>query len=269
MAEENPQFLEVTGADGWSRKIAYLTTPGSIEHAPGLIWLSGLKSDMVSTKASVLADWAEKYNVQMTRFDFCGHGASEGDFTDGTMTRWLEESLAVLDRIAEGPQILVGSSMGGWVALMILRELAKRGESSRIKGAFLIAPAWDMTETLMWEKFPHDARMAIELDGVFHRPSQYGEPYAITQALIEDGRKHLFAGTEFKPDCPIRILQGMLDPDVPWSHSTALQDLLVGEDIALQLIDDGDHRLSRPQDLEKLLIWIGELIKRVVREARE
>ncbi len=268
MAEENPQFLEVTGADGWTRKIAYLASPGNIDDTPGLLWLSGLKSDMVSTKASILAEWATNYEIAMTRFDCSGHGASEGDFTDGTMTRWLEESLAILEHVAKGPQILVGSSMGGWLALLILRALVASGDAKRISGVILIAPAWDMTEALMWDNFPPDARQAIETEGVFYRPSDYGEPYAITRALIEDGRKHLFAGQTFSPGCPIRILQGMRDPDVLWSHATALQDLLEGDDIALQFIEDGEHRLSRPEDLEKMLVFVAELIKKAVKEVR-
>ena len=255
-----PQFLDVRGADGWLRKIAYLSTPGVGGGEPGFVWLPGLKSDMVSTKATILARWADREGVQMTRFDYSGHGQSEGDFRQGTVSRWLEESLAILRDVAPGPQFLVGSSMGGWLALLIIRHFIAAGQSSPIHGAILIAPAWDMTESLMWETFPERVRQHLMENGVYRRPSAYGEPYPITKDLIEDGRNHLLSGQPFAPGIPIRVLQGVRDADVPWQHVMALQDLLEGENILIQLIEDGEHRLSREKDIRALLALANDLV---------
>lgn len=251
MTGDKPQFLQV-GEGPARRRIAYLKAPGGA--GPGLVWLSGLKSDMASTKASMLAQWAGKTHRPMLRFDFSGHGLSEGDFADGTIGRWLEETLAVLAAAAAGPQVLIGSSMGGWMALLVLRALRRTPiPGIAVAAAVLIAPAWDMTETLMWDVFPSAARQAIEREGVYHRPSEYGEPYPITRNLIEEGRAHLLKDRAFDPGCPVHILHGMRDPDVPWRHSLPLVELLTGDDVRLTLVKDGEHRLSRPQDLALLI----------------
>jgi len=255
MTDAQPQFLNV-GEGSSKRRIAYISSPGAPHMVPGLVWLPGLKSDMVSTKASYLADWALKTGRPFLRFDYSGHGQSDGDFKDGTMGRWLEDALAVLDRAALGPQILIGSSMGGWIALMLLQSMRDQGRkiANHVCGAVLIAPAWNMTQDLIWERFSDEARETIERSGVYHWPSDYGDdPYAITKALIEEGRNHLLDPTGFDPGCPVRIIQGQRDPDVPWQHALALVDLLSSDDVALTLVKDGEHRLSRPQDLDLMI----------------
>lgn len=260
MTDEKPQFLTV-GAGEAQRRIAFLES-GMENDAPCLVWLSGLRSEMTSTKASALAAWAAENAFPLLRFDCSGHGQSEGAFEDGTIGRWLEETLAVMERIAARPKLLIGSSMGGWLALLALRRLNMRSGSAagRVRGAVLIAPAWDMTEELMWKRMPQEARAALERDGVFMRPSRYGDgPYPITKRLIEEGRRHLIRQAPFDPGCPIHILHGQQDPDVPWRHSLELVDLLDRDDIRLTLIKDGEHRLSRPQDLALLLRSVREL----------
>jgi len=261
MTDAQPQFLNVGGGQD-ERRIAFLSSPGAPHMVPGLVWLPGLKSDMVSTKASFVADWALKTGRPFLRFDYSGHGQSDGDFEGGTMGSWLEEALAVLDRAALGPQILIGSSMGGWVALMILQSMRDQGRriANHVCGAVLIAPAWNMTQELIWERFSDEARETIEREGVYHWPSDYGdEPYAITKVFIEEGRNHLLDPTGFDPGCPVRIIQGQRDPDVPWQHSLALVDLLTSDDVALSLVKDGEHRLSRPEDLGLMIREIEAL----------
>lgn len=253
------QFLDVRSGGHPPRKIAYLKSEGTRAGAPGLVWMSGFKSDMVSTKASVLAPWAQARGAGFLRFDYSGHGQSSGRIEDSTIGDWLAESDAVFGALADGPQVLVGSSMGGWLALLLARKLIERGEGARLAAIVLIAPAWDMTEELMWKRFSPQARQALETDGVFYRPSDYGEPYALTRALIEEGRNHLLGGARFDPGCPVRIIQGLRDPDVPWEHALKLVDLL-GEDVRLTLVKDAEHRLSREQDLALLLATIGEFI---------
>ncbi|GBF27329.1 2-succinyl-6-hydroxy-2, 4-cyclohexadiene-1-carboxylate synthase [bacterium MnTg02] len=263
MTDEKLQFLDVDGDDGGARRLAYLQSDGC-HKSPGIIWLPGFNSDMVSTKASMLADWAARSGRRILRFDYSGHGQSEGQFETATVSQWLEDCRAVIERLAEGPQILIGSSMGGWLALLALRGYRTDGGGGdgavHFSGAILIAPAWDMTETLMWNRFPQDVRRTIQTDGIYYRPSAYGDgPYPITKKLIEDGRRHLIGTKPFDPGCPIRILHGRQDPDVPWEHSLKLLEQLDTDDAVLSLIKDGDHRLSRPQDLRRLLAEIESL----------
>jgi pimeloyl-ACP methyl ester carboxylesterase len=177
----------------------------------------------------------------------------------GTISRWCEESLAVFDTFCRGPQIVVGSSMGGWIALLLARAIARREQTeASLAGMVLVAPAPDFTEELMWKQFSPEIRSAIERDGVWHRPSDYGEPYPITRGLIEDGRKNLVLGGSIEVGCPVRILQGAQDPDVPWQHAFALTSRLPSDDVVLTMIQDGDHRLSRPQDIARLIAAVGE-----------
>jgi pimeloyl-ACP methyl ester carboxylesterase len=261
MASESPQFLDV-GAGAASRRIAYLAELPAGRAKVSAFWLSGFMSDMVSTKATALADWANRHGHGCTRMDYSGHGQSEGKFTDGTLSRWLEEAEAIFTAVSKGPpQIVVGSSMGGHIALLLLRRLMERRpeHSARVKALVLIAPAWDMTEELMWKRFPPNARDDIETKGVFLRPSQYGDPYPITRGLIEDGRNNLFARKPFDPGRPVRILQGLEDPDVPWSHTLDLFTFLTGGWTKIIGIADGEHRLSRPQDLDALFAILDEL----------
>jgi pimeloyl-ACP methyl ester carboxylesterase len=249
---EAPAFLDV-GREAERRRIAVRARPGT---APGLVWLGGFNSDMKGTKAVALDAFAAEHGRACVRFDYSGHGESEGRFVDGTIGRWLEESLAVFDKFCGGPQVAIGSSMGGWMALLVARELKRRG--TPLKGLVLIAPAPDFTEELMWKGFPDEVKRQIEREGVWLRPSEYGEPYPITRALIEDGRKYLILGCSIDIGCPVRILQGAQDPDVPWRHAFALTDRLPSDDVVLTMIQDGDHRLSRPQDIARILAAVSE-----------
>jgi pimeloyl-ACP methyl ester carboxylesterase len=197
------------------------------------------------------------------RFDYSGHGESGGDFTAGTIGRWLEESVAVYTRFAKGPQVVIGSSMGGWLALLLARELRKRQEKKEpappIAGMVLIAPAVDFTEELMWKQFSAAIKREIEEKGAWMRPSEYSEaPYPITKGLIEDGRKHLMMDGLIETGCPVHILQGVQDPDVPWWHAVELVSRFSRDDVVLTLIKDGDHRLSRPEDIERLIAAVKE-----------
>jgi len=243
-----PDFVTVgEGANG--RRIAVRARQANAQGggAPGLFWLSGFNSDMAGTKAVALDAWAAEH----------GRGCSEGRFVDGTIGRWLEEALAVFDRYCKGPTMAVGSSMGGWIALLVARELKRRG--TPLAGLVLIAPAPDFTEELMWKDFPDAVKREIEANGVWMRPSEYGDPYPITRGLIEDGRKHLLLGGSIDVGCPVRILQGAQDPDVPWRHAFRLTECLPTDDVVLTMVQDGDHRLSRPQDIARLLATVGEL----------
>ena len=254
-----PSLTSVTvGTGEAARRIAVRLREGA---APGVFWLGGFKSDMLGTKAAALDAWAAKTGRACTRFDYSGHGESGGAFTDGTIGRWLEESVAVFERFATGPQVLVGSSMGGWIALLLARELRRRAMAgAKLAGLVLIAPAADFTEELMWKKFSPEVKRQIETAGSWQRPSDYSaESYVITRGLIEDGRKHLLLGGLIETGCPVRILQGVQDPDVPWRHAMELSSRLAHDDVVMTLVKDGDHRLSRPEDIERLIAAVQEL----------
>jgi pimeloyl-ACP methyl ester carboxylesterase len=258
MNDNSLKFLHI-GEGAERRAIAMRTRAGT---APGLVWLGGYKSDMKGTKAAALADWAERQGRACLRFDYSGHGESEGAFSDGTIGRWLAESIAVFDASCRGPQILIGSSMGGWLALLLVRELRRRGDTggASVAGLVLIAPAVDFTEELMWKRFTPEIKREVEENGVWARPSDYSpEPYLVTRQLIEEGRKHLLLGGMIETGCPVRILQGVEDPDVPWQHAKALLARLARDDVVLTLIKDGDHRLSRPEDIERMIRAVAEL----------
>ncbi|HEY5126664.1 MAG TPA: alpha/beta hydrolase, partial [Bradyrhizobium sp.] len=236
-----PAFIEV-GKGSAVRRIAVRARAGV---APGLFWLGGFNSDMQGTKALALDAWAAEQGRACVRFDYSGHGESGGAFIDGTIGRWLEEAVAVFEQFCRGPQVVIGSSMGGWMALLLAREIARRpGSPASLAGLVLIAPAPDFTEQLMWNGFSPEVQKEIETKGVWLRPSQYGEPYPITRALIEEGRNHLLLGSAINVGCPVRILQGAQDPDVPWQHAFALAHRLPSDDVVLTMIQDGDHRLS-------------------------
>jgi pimeloyl-ACP methyl ester carboxylesterase len=259
MTHSSLNFLSL-GTGSAERLIAVRTDAGA---SPGLFWLGGFKSDMKGTKAEALSEWARRNGRACTRFDYSGHGESGGDFSSGTIGRWLEESLAVFEAHCVGPQVAVGSSMGGWIALLLARELRRRKAGGKaapasLAGLVLIAPAVDFTEVLMWQRFPAKVQGEIETKGVWHRPSDYGEPYPITRALIEEGRNHLLLGQMIETGCPVRILQGVQDPDVPWNHAVELTSRLAQDDVVLTLVKDGDHRLSRPEDLERLIKAVVE-----------
>lgn len=254
MEQPAPQWLDVgNGADG--RRIAFLEQPGT---GHPVVWLGGFRSDMRATKADALAQWASCSGRAFLRFDYSGHGETGGDFGRWTLSHWLEDTLAVIAARCAAPPVLVGSSMGGWIALLAARRL--RGTALAPAGMVLIAPAVDFSEELMWAQMPTAIRETILRDGVWQRPSAYSpEPTPITRALIEDGRSHLLFGGEIKTGCPIHILQGMQDPDVPWQHAIKLVEHLSGDPVTLTLIKDGDHRLSTPLDIAKLQAAVAEI----------
>lgn len=238
------------GAD--ARDIAVLTRPGA---APGVFWLGGFASDMRGTKAEALDAWAARTGRAFTRLDYSGHGASGGTFAEGTISRWLEEAKAVFDR-TEGPQVIVGSSMGGWVALLLTEahRAAAGANQSRIAGLVLIAPAVDMTKVLMFDTMTKKEKKRLREEGAVRSASDYDpEGYLITRALIDDGETHLFGDRLIETGCPVHILQGIEDTDVPWKHATALVSRLASDDVVLTLIKDGDHRLSRAEDLDRMI----------------
>ena len=251
----SPRFLDV-GTGSTLRRIAIRKRPGAL---PGLFWLGGFKSDMKGTKAAALDQWAAAQGRACTRFDYSGHGESGGEFTDGTVGRWLEESVAVFTAETTGPQVVIGSSMGGWLALLLLRELKRNAAAAPVAGLVLIAPAVDFTEELMWKQFSPKIRREIEQKGFWQRPSQCSEePYPITRTLIEEARNHLLLGGLIETGCPVRILQGVKDEDVPWQHAVELTTRLAHDDVVLTLVKDGDHRLSRPEDIERLIAAASE-----------
>src|SRR6201747_1187393 len=255
---QQPAFI-VVGKDSAARSIAVRARAGD---GPGLFWLGGFNSDMQGIKALALDAWAAEHNRGCVRFDYSGHGESGGAFIDGTIGRWLEESVAVFEQFCRGPQVVIGSSMGGWMALLLAREIAERATAaSSLAGLVLIAPAPDFTEQLMWNGFSPEIREEITTKGVWMRPSEYGDgtPYPITRALIEEGRNHLLLGSAIEVGCPVRILQGAQDPDVPWQHAFALAHRLPADDVVMTMIQDGDHRLSRPQDIARILAAVAEI----------
>lgn len=252
--EPSPQFVEVSG-----RRIACLARPGSPDR-PCIVWLGGFKSDMRSTKASRLDRWAAETGRAMLRFDYSGHGESSGAFEDGTIGAWLADSLAAIRAMTTGRLVLVGSSMGGWMSLLVARELAASGEAARLAGMALIAPAVDFTEDLMWAGMDEATRREILEQGRWLRPSDYSpEPYAITRALIEEGRNHLLFGAAIRSHCPVHILQGMEDTDVPWRHAQKLVESMPLDPVTITYVKDGDHRLSREEDIARLLSAVEAL----------
>lgn len=231
--------------------------PAADDGAAGLFWLGGFMSDMTGTKAQALAETGRP----LLRFDYSGHGASGGNFTDGSISLWLAEALHMFRRHAPGSRVIVGSSMGGWLAALLYRALG--AEAQRVAGLVLIAPAFDMTQALMWDAMPADARETLRRDGVWHRPSAHGAPYPITRGLIEDGRQHVLLHQRLAVGCPVRILQGDADADVPWRHAKKVFDVIDGDDVRLALVKGGDHRLSAPRDLDLLKATALELAGRV------
>ena len=207
---------------------------------PTVVFLPGFRSDMTGDKASALAAFCAERGQAMLRFDYSGNGASGGRFEDGTIGRWTDDALAAIDRLTQGGLILVGSSMGGWIALLV--ALAR---PERIASLIGIAAAPDFTETLMWEAMTFAERATLMRDGVLHVPSVYGDPYPVTRALIEDGRGRLLLGGLIEIECPVRLLHGQRDPDVPWEIALRIAERVVSDDVRTILVKDGDHRLSR------------------------
>jgi pimeloyl-ACP methyl ester carboxylesterase len=258
MGQAQLERLDV-GEGEAARSIAVLRRAGK---SPGILWLGGFRSDMAGTKAEALDGWAERSGHACLRFDYSGHGLSGGRFEDGTISCWLEEAEAVLEAFARGPQVLIGSSMGGWIALLLARRLHERGADGRLAGMVLLAPAVDMTKDLMSDSFDEAARRDLAEKGFYAEPSAYSdEPTIITRALIEDGERHLFGHAPIEVGCPVHVIQGMQDPDVPWTHATALMERLAFDDAVLTLVRDGDHRLSRPEDLERLIRAVETMVE--------
>ena len=234
-------------------ELAWAHLPG---RGPTLVFLPGFKSDMAGSKAMHLRDWAASQGQAVLRLDYSGHGASGGVFEEGTIGRWAADARAVIEACTTGPLLLVGSSMGGWIMLLLARAMP-----ARITALVGIAAAPDFTETLLWEGLTPAERAALENDGYVERPSIYGEqPYRFTRALIEDGRAQRLLDKPIAVACPVRLLQGQRDPDVPWPTALAIAEHLASEDVEVTLIKDGDHRLSRPQDLDLLVRTVAALL---------
>ncbi len=248
------------GTGSTKREIAVRVRDGT---SPGIVWLGGYRSDMLGTKAEALDQWAMETGHAYCRHDYSGHGESGGDFVNGTISRWLEESLAVFDICCEkGKHILVGSSMGGWVALRMVQELAKRDESNRLKALLLLAPAPDFTHELMKPKLSDDQRSDLETRGYMEVPSDYSdEPNIFTRALFDDGDTNRVMTGMIDTGCPVHIIQGMCDPDVPYEHAMKLVTFLPDEQVTMTLVKDGDHRLSREEDIALLLRAVELLVQ--------
>jgi pimeloyl-ACP methyl ester carboxylesterase len=229
-----------------ARTIAMEQRPGN---APGIFWLNGFRSVMSGAKAMALDALGAEKGLEVTRFDYSGHGLSGGDFDLGTISRWLEEAEAAFAR-THGPQIVCGSSMGGWIALLLARRLLQRG--TPLKGLVLVAPATDATTRISARMSAEQARDLAE-KGYYERVSAYGDGnYRYTRRLIEDGEQHLLLGSVIETGCPVHILQGGQDPDVPPEHAQKLLTHILHDPVAFTLIPDGDHRLSREEDLARL-----------------
>lgn len=249
------------GAGEDTREIAYLHRPAERTDTPTLVWLGGYRSDMSGTKAMEMEAVAVETGAGALRLDYSGHGQSGGDFNDGTISRWLEESIAVIDHVAPERVILVGSSMGGWIALRAAQELGKRGKGPELAGLVLIAPAPDFTHDLIEPALTDKERQSLAERGYFEELSEYSpEPNIFTARLMEDGSANRVLTGIIETGCPVHILQGMKDADVPYRHALKLVEFLPADDVVLTLIRDGDHRLSRPQDLQKLRAVIATLI---------
>ena len=250
ITQTEPTYL--TREDGI--RIAYHHTPGD---APGVIFCGGFMSDMTGTKAIALEDACRAAGRSYTRFDYRGHGQSDGAFESGTIGLWRDDALAILDQVAEGPQIIVGSSMGGWIMLLVAKARPERAA-----GLVGIAPAPDFV-LRMWEDYSDEVKATLKTDGVYYAPSEYSEePYAITLQLIEEGRQHLVLQAPFQVDCPVRILHGMADPDVPWRQSLEIVERLQGDDIVVTFSKNGDHRLSEPDDIDRLVHTVETLARK-------
>ncbi|MSP03584.1 MAG: alpha/beta hydrolase [Acetobacteraceae bacterium] len=246
--------METTGRldRGDGTELAWVKLDGA---SPTVVFLPGFRSDMSGDKATALAAFCAARGQAMLRFDYSGHGASGGTFEQGTISQWSADALTAIDRLTEGPLILIGSSMGGWLALL---TALKRPE--RVDAIIGIAAAPDFTQRLMWEAMTFDERARITRDGILHIPSQYGDATPVTRALIEDGRSHLLLEGPILLDCKVRLLHGQADPDVPWELALRTAERLIGADVEIVLIKDGDHRLSRPGDLAVLRRTLAALL---------
>jgi pimeloyl-ACP methyl ester carboxylesterase len=255
-------FLEI-GAGDKTRRIAYaeaIPRDGGAELT--IVWLGGYRSDMSGTKAIAIDDMARREGLHFLRFDYSGHGVSSGHYTEGTISQWLEDTLAIIEARARRDLVLIASSMGGWIALRAIEALRERGDGGRVKGLLLIAPAPDFTIELIEPNLTEADRRSLADKGYFEESSDYSaEPNRFTRALIEDGRRNRVMSGLIDTGCPVHILQGMKDPDVPYQHALKIMDKIVADDAVLTLIRDGDHRLSRQEDLERILAALSGLLR--------
>ncbi|MTH80223.1 alpha/beta hydrolase [Paracoccus aestuariivivens] len=242
------EFLETPQG----RRIAFNRIEG---HGPGIVFLGGFRSDMQGTKAVWLEDWARERGLAFTRFDYSGHGESAGKFEDGCIGDWFEDACAVIAQLTEGPQVLVGSSMGGWISLLVARKMPER-----LAGLVTVAAAPDFTEQGFWAEFTEAERGVVLRDGCISIPSEYGDPYVITRRLVEDGRNQLVMGQPLDLAFPVRFLQGTADMDVPVSWAMDLLDHAAGNDMRLTLVKDADHRFSTPECLELIGAAVAEVL---------
>lgn len=244
-------------------KLSHGTTLAYYRHlgtTPGIVFFGGFMSDMTGTKAMALDDWCRKSGRTFLRFDYQGHGASSGRFEEGTIGRWTDDALAVIDRLTEGPQILVGSSMGAWI--MLLTALAR---PERVKALLGVACAADFTETMLWQGMDELTQARLQRQGMVYLPACYEDQaaYPITLRLIEEGRQHLLLNRGTLPiTCPVRLLHGMQDADVAWQTSTQVAERLQSDDVRVVLMKDGEHTMSRERDLTMLTDLLSELIQR-------
>ncbi|MCC3861475.1 alpha/beta hydrolase [Pseudemcibacter aquimaris] len=247
---EEPQFL--TGEEG--RQIAYHKTNGT---GPTVIFCGGYMSDMEGTKAIFLENACKDLGLSFVRFDYSGHGRSSEDFVDGTIGKWTEDALSVVDQLTDGDLIVIGSSMGGWVGLLV--SLARK---TQVKAYIGIAAAPDFTRELMWEKYSDEIRETLKRDGVYLEPSEYSdEPYRVSYGLIQDGENHILLNNAIDLDCPVRLFHGLKDADVPYEYSSRIADRVVSEDVIISFNKTGDHRLSSDADLDRLKAALVELVK--------
>lgn len=262
-AEDAPVERLVVGNGPARRSIAYRLRPRKPHEASaaGVVWLCGFGSHMRGIKASFLDRVAAESGRAMLRFDYSGHGESGGRFEDGTIGLWLEDTLTAITTLTAGRRVIVGSSMGAWIALLVARALWERGEDALLAGLVLLAPAVDFTERLLWDRMGPQDRATLEATGMWQRSSAYSaEPMPITKKLIEDGRRHLLLGSTIRTYCPVHVIQGMVDHDVPWRHAVLLMEHLAGDPATLTLVEDGDHRLSRGEDLARLRAAVEAII---------
>jgi pimeloyl-ACP methyl ester carboxylesterase len=247
-------MAETTGrldrANGTS--LAWIRLDG---RGPTIVFLPGFRSDMTGDKATAMAAFCAQRGLRMLRFDYSGHGASSGDFVEGTIGAWVADALAAIDALTSGPLVLVGSSMGGWIAL-----LAAMSRPERMAALVGVAAAPDFTQRLMWDSMMPAQRATLERDGVLYVPSQYGEPTPITLKLIQDGVEHLVLTAPISIRCPVRLLHGQADPDVPWELALRIAEQAETPDVRVILVKDGDHRLSRPSDLDLLRQTVATLV---------
>ena len=257
-----PPLQHLPVGEGDSRRDIAMRLRAGSQDAPALVWLCGYRSDMEGTKAVEMEALAAREGLASIRFDYSGHGQSGGKFTNGTISRWLEEALAVIRHAGPKRVVLVGSSMGGWIALRLLQELGKAAGDPQVAGLVLIAPAPDFTCELIEPNLTDAEWTSLAERGYFEEPSDYSpEPNIFTRALIEDGRSNRVLSGIIETGCPVHILQGMRDPDVPYAHALKLVEHLPAADLVLTLIRDGDHRLSRPQDIERMLAAIAAIVE--------